>query len=171
MASLSDLLTRVENVLAGLQSGEISRIAVLQNERDILDLQKEQLAEGKSASGEDLRPLYSEDLRAGGGWFLSSVSAANYSAWKQSISNPYGGDNRNPDAPNLYINGKFYSELGVEFGAEYVRIVGLTPYSAGIIAKYGQDSFGLSMDNWTRIMTEFGGYDRVMEQIKSMLYV
>lgn len=167
---LQDLLNRVTDVLNGLQGGEIPRLAILPYNEEILDLQREQLAEGKSASGEDLRPLYSEDLRAGGGWFLSSASAANYAAWKQSISNPYEAGQRNPDAPNLYINGKFYSELGVEFGAESVRIVGTTPWAAGIIAKYGVSSFGLSMSSWMRLMYDYGGYERVLNEIKNILY-
>ena len=167
--SLQDLTQRVEAVLAGLQGGEIPRLAVLQSEADILDLQREQMAEGKSVDGSDLRPFYSEDLRAGGGWFLSSASAANYAAWKQSLGNPYEAGNRNPDAPNLYINGKFYSEIGVEFGNEAAVIVPLTPFASQVMAKYGRQ-INLGMNGWMELMHNRGGYNKVMNEVRRILY-
>jgi hypothetical protein len=169
MFILNDLLNRVTDVLNGLQGGEIPRLAVLPNEAEILDLQREQMAEGKGVDGEDLRPYYSEDLRQRGGWFLSGDSAARYAAWKQDIGNPYEAGGRNPDAPNLYINGKFYSEIGVQFGAEAAVIVPLTPFASEVMAKYGRQ-INLGMDGWMRIMRDYGGLDRVMEEIKRRLY-
>lgn len=169
MTILDDLLNRVTDVLNGLQGGEIPRLAVLPYGERIVDLQREQLAEGKAADGNDLRPYYSEDLRAGGGYFKSSQSAANYAAWKETIDNPYQAGERNADAPNLYINGKFYSELGVEFGTERARIVPLTPWAAGIVAKYGADSFGLQMRNWMRIFAE-GAMGDLMNEVRRRLY-
>lgn len=166
--TLQDLLARVEGVLAGLQGGEIPRLAVLPYGDDILTLQKEQLAGGQSASGEDLRPYYSEDIKPGG-YFHSGATAANYAAWKQSISNPYGGGNRKPDAPNLYITGKFYDEIGVQFGAEAAVIVPLTPFASQVMAKYGRDSFGLTMGRWNEIMAR-GAYARVMDEIRKRIY-
>ena len=169
MLILNDLLNRARGILIGLQGGEIPRLAVLGNAEDILDLQREQMAEGKSVDGSDLRPYYSEDLRAGGGWFLSGESAANYAAWKQSLGNPYEAGNRNPDAPNLYINGKFYSEIGVQFGAESAVIVPLTPFASQVMAKYGRQ-INLGMTGWMEIMRNRGGYERVMNEIKRILY-
>ena len=168
--TLSLLLTAAQAVLDGLRGGDIPRLAVLPCEGEILDLQREQLAEGKASNGEDLRPYYSEDLRAGGGWFLSSASAANYASWKQSISNPYEAGERNPDAPNLFITGKFYGEIGVEFGSDRARIVPRTPFAAGVMAKYGAEAFGLTYGRWMDIMWNYGGYIRVMDEIKSRLY-
>lgn len=167
--SLQDLTQRVEAVLAGLQGGEIPRLAVLQSEAEILDLQREQMAEGKSVDGTDLRPYYSEDLRAGGGWFLSGDSAANYAAWKQSLGNPYEAGNRNPDAPNLYINGKFYSEIGVQFGTEAAVIVPLTPFASQVMAKYGRQ-INLGMKGWMTLMRDRGGYERVKNEVRRILY-
>lgn len=169
MSILNDLLNRAQGILIGLQGGEIPRLAVLPNEAEILDLQREQMASGKSVDGQDLRPLYSEDLRQRGGWFLSGDSAARYSAWKQSLGNPYQTGDRNPDAPNLYINGRFYSEIGVQFGADAAVIVPLTPFASEVMAKYGRQ-INLGMDGWMRIMRDYGGLDRVMEEIKRRLY-
>ena len=158
----------MSDVLNGLQGGEIPRLAVLQSEGEILDSQKEQLAEGKASSGHDLRPYYSEDLRARGGWFLSPASAANYSAWKESIGNPYQAGERNPDAPNLYINGKFYSEIGVQFGTDSVGIIPKTAFALEVMSKYGMQSFGLTGERWNGIMWD--NYDKIMDEMKRRLY-
>lgn len=166
---LDSLLNKIRTLQAGLQSGEIIRAAVLPFGEDVLNLQREQLAEGKASSGEDIRPYYSEDLKPSG-YFRSTATAANYAAWKQDLGNPYGGNNRNPDAPNLYIVGKFYDELGVEFGTDSVAVVPRSGFASGIMAKYGSGTFGLMMSNWYRIFAEKGAYLRLMNEVKRKLY-
>lgn len=170
MGILEDLRMRVGNVDAGLRSGGIIRDVVVRHADDILDYQKRQLFEGKASSGEDLRPYYSEDLKPTG-YFHSVESAGRYAAWKlEGIRYPYSA-RRNPDAPNLYINGKFHDELGVRFTATAVGIVGTTPYAAAIMAKYGINSFGLMKSYWSAIFTEKNGYNELMLVIKTRLYV
>lgn len=166
---MTDLRARVAGVYDGLRTGEMVRNAVVMHGDDIMELQRMQLFEGKAASGEDIRPYYSEDLKPGG-YFYSVESAGRYAAWKQDgIRYPYTA-NRNPDAPNLYINGRFHDEIGVEFGAESVGIVPLTPYAAGIVAKYGMATFGLMAKNWLAVFEEYGAYNELMNEIKSRLY-
>ena len=98
-------------------------------------------------------------------------SAGRYAAWKQDgINYPYSVD-RNPDAPNLYINGRFHDELGVQFNPATVGIVGTTPYSKGIVAKYGINTFGLMMANWMSIFIDHGAYNELMNELKTRLYV
>ena len=166
---LQDLLLRVQAVQNGLDSGVLVRDVVIGHERDIMELQQIQLLEGKAANGEDIRPYYSEDLKPSG-WFHSTQTAANYSAWKQDLDYPYSVE-RNPDAPNLYINGKFHSELGVEFGTDSVGIIPTTPYAMGIVMKYGINTFGLMPTKWDIVFTERGGYYELMTEIKNILYV
>ena len=170
MGILNDLRTRVQGVNNGLQTGELVRNVIVRHPDDILDLQKMQLFQGLTASGKDIRPYYSEDLKPSG-YFHSKDSAARYSAWKLTgIRYPYRA-NRNPDAPNLYINGKFHDELGVQFASDTVGIVPTTPYSAGIMAKYGINTFGLMPDNWAVIFEQRGAYAELMNEIKQRLYV
>lgn len=166
---LHELLNRVQAVQRGLDSGLLVRDVVIGHESDIMELQRIQLLEGKAASGEDIRPYYSEDLKPGG-WFYSTQTAANYAAWKQDIDYPYSVE-RNPDAPNLYINGKFHSELGVEFGPDSVGIMPTTSYAMGIVLKYGINTFGLMPQKWDIIFTERGGYWELLNEVKSILYV
>jgi len=170
MGILNDLRMRVQRVNDGLQTGELVRNVVIQHPDEILDLQRQQLFEGKASNGEDIRPFYSEDLKPSG-YFHSVESAGRYAAWKESgINYPYRA-NRNPDAPNLYINGRFHDELGVQFDADTVGIVPTTPYAAGIVAKYGINTFGLMMANWMVIFVEHNAYNELMAEIKQRIYV
>ena len=170
MGILNDLLSRVQSVNDGLQTGELVRDVVVQHPDDILELQKIQLFQGLNANGEDIRPYYTEDLKPSG-YFYSVESAKRYAAWKESgINYPYSVQ-RNPDAPNLYINGRFHDELGVQFAADTVGIVPTTPYSAGIMAKYGITTFGLTMANWMVVFVQRGAYAELMQQLKQRLYV
>lgn len=170
MGILNDLRQRVANVDNELQTGELVRNVLVRHRDEIMELQLKQLFQGIASSGQDIRPYYSEDLKPGG-YFNSAESAARYAAWKRDgIHYPYT-TNRNPDAPNLYINGRFHSELGVEFGVEAVGIVPQTPYAAGIVAKYGLSTFGLTGSNWMVIFVEQGAYYDLMNQLKQRLYV
>lgn len=169
MDILTDLRARVRTVNDGLMTGTLIRDVVIAHPDDILELQRIQLFEGKAASGEDIRPYYSEDLKPNG-YFYSVETAGRYADWKLTgINYPYTA-NRNPDAPNLYINGRFHDELGVQFLADSVGIVPLTPYAAGIVAKYGMNTFGLMAQKWSQLFYEFGAYNELMNFIKQRLY-
>ena len=169
MGILNDLRNRVRYINDGLQTGELVRNVVVQHPDDILDLQKQQLFAGLTSSGQDIRPYYSEDLKPQG-YFHTVESAKRYSAWKLTgINYPYSVD-RNPDAPNLYINGRFHDELGVQFDAQTVGIVGTTGYAKGIVAKYGIQTFGLMLSNWMVIFIERGAYDELMKELRTKLY-
>lgn len=168
MSILTDLLSRVTGVRDGLESGALVRDVLLLRQEDILEAQRIQLLEGKGSDGEDLHPFYSEDLKPSG-HFWSVESAGRYAAWKQDLSYPYSVT-RNPDAPNLYITGKFHDELGVQFGSDSLEIIGETAYAKGIMAKYGVSSFGLSSESWNDIW-ESGSYEELLNQIQLQLYV
>lgn len=170
MGILDDLLTRVRTVESGLKGGSLVRDAIVNHGEDILDLQRQQLFEGKASSGEDLRPYYSEDIKPRG-WFHSVESAGRYTAWKESgISYPYSAQ-RNPDAPNLYVDGKFHSEIGVQFGADAVGVVPETNYAKTIMTKYGLRSFGLMGQKWTELFEKRGAFTELMQGLKRILYV
>lgn len=170
MGILNDLRARVANVNDGLRTGEMVRDVLVQHPDDILELQKHQLFQGLASNGQEIRPFYSEDLKPSG-YFHSVESASRYAAWKKDgISYPYSVQ-RNPDAPNLYINGRFHDELGVQFLADTVGIVGTTGYSQRIVDKYGISTFGLMMSNWMTIFVERGAYDELMNELRQKLYI
>ena len=164
---ISELLASVKKVNDELQNGTIVRDVLEKHENDIMDLQLYQLFSGKSSSGEDLRPFYSEDLQPGG-FFKNADSAKRYADWKQTINYPIQAS-RNPDAPNLYINGRFHDELEVEFGSDAVAVVGSTMYAKNIMAKYGIANFGLTDANWNAIFRERSALDETIESVKKQL--
>lgn len=167
MSILTTLLTNVEAVQSGLQNGTIVREVVSGHPDDVLELQRIQLLEGKTPTGEDIRPYYSEDLKPEG-HFHSVESAGRYAAWKDGLSYPYSVE-RNPDAPNLYINGKFHSEIDVDFREDAAVIVPGTGYAEGIMLKYPR-AFGLSQESWNAIFSQRGALAELMETIKGIIY-
>ena len=77
--------------------------AIYKNEKEIIQLQKNQIYDGQNNKGEDLRPLYTED-----NYFKTPGQARGYIKWKQQIKpNP----RRNPNAPNLYVNGYVHRNI------------------------------------------------------------
>lgn len=167
MSVLNEIKARAEKVRDGLQT-YLVRDVLMRHTSDILDLQSKQLLQGKTSSGEDIRPYYSEDVKPNG-WFNSRDSADRYSAWKQGISYPYSVE-RNPDAPNLYVNGKFHSELGVFYDADSVEVVGASSYARRIVERYGIKTFGLMQEYWNEIFRERGAYDELLQSIKNEFY-
>ena len=162
---MEELLRRLLEVQAGLQDGSLIRGAVIPYTKDIYDLQIDQLFEGKASSGEDIRPYYSEDLQSAGGYFRTPDSAKRYADWKQNIGR---STNRNPDAPNLYINGKFHNEIDVEDFGDSIGISPKTPYAEHIMQKYGLDTFGLTESNWNIIFAN-GATENLINYIRAML--
>lgn len=143
--------------------GEVLR----RHETDIMELQRIQLLEGHDSDGNDMRPYYTEDVKPQG-YFNSPASAARYAAWKDTLDYPYSVS-RNRNAPNLYINGKFHSELKAQFGSDSMAVVAQTPYAAVIMAKYGRNAFGLSMEKWNELFAERGVKDEVITEVKRMI--
>ena len=91
-------------------------------------------------------------------------------AWKETLNYPYSVQRGNSNAPNQYINGRFYDEMEVRFEAESVMIVPSTSYAAQIMGKYGIKRFGLSALKWQVMMNEKGVRDEVQQQMKRILY-
>lgn len=115
------------------------------NSGEVMERQYAQLAGGKASGGQDLRPYYSEDK-----YFRTKAEMESYRNYKWSINNRLWVQPdrpRNPDAPNLFINGKFWSELDAFFTDEAMTIDGKTSYAKDIVNKYGLSSFGLDAYN------------------------
>lgn len=105
---------------------------------EFVELNKQQLMEGKSSIGDNLRPSYLQDT-----YFKSIIAATKYKKWKQKITpNP----KRNPNAPNLYITGKFHSGFHIKKGGEEFIIDSNDKNTGKIKSKYNH-VFGLTPEN------------------------
>lgn len=147
---LEGLITAVSEYRDSLPS--LIRESLVDHESDLLWEQKEQLFEGKASSGEYLRPFYSEDLQASGGYFKDNMGAMKYREWKEKLTYPTRVVRQNTDAPNLYINGKFHDEIGIDFGSEQMEFVAQTSYAGQIMDKYGRGNFGLTDERMNEVM-------------------
>ncbi len=148
------------------QMNAFARASLEERRDDVLALQREQLFSGTDRNGQDIRPYYSEDLKSRGGYFNTPQAAQRYAQWKAGMTYPSGAA-RNADAPNLYINGRFHSEIGVEFSDDSMLIKGDTAYAVQIIGKY-EAAFGLSetsMGKLKPLLTE-----KIVELMKSYIY-
>lgn len=152
-----------------MDDGSLVREVLQEHEEDIMQQQHIQLLEGKGSDDNDLRPYYTEDLKPQG-YFHSVQTASNYMAWKESLNYPYQVTRGNSNAPNLYINGRFYDEMEVKFGSDAVAIAPRTGYAAEIMNKYGLDKFGLSQLKWNTMMYEKGVINDVQTKMKEILY-
>lgn len=160
MRLITGLRDNVARVAAYLESGAAVKEHLEPKSEEIMALQRARLMDGKRPDGSDIRPYYSEDR-----YFPTPARAEAYKAWKQEITpNP----RRNPEAPNLYINGKFHSELGVSFEPDGVEINGKTGYAIGIVRKYGMDSFGLPEDEWGGLIRE--ELPKIRKRITQIIY-
>jgi len=131
--------------------------AIFKNQKEILKLQREQIYNGQNNKGEDLRPLYTED-----DYFKSQAQARGYVKWKQAITpNP----KRNPNAPNLYINGYIHRNIIIvnESGNVIFDINNRIEFGENLKAKY-DDLLGLNPTNSIYINNE-----RIIPEIWELL--
>lgn len=166
---LADMAEAAKNLNSQLKDGSLVRGLLETHEADIMEQQHRQLLEGKDSNDNDLRPYYTEDIKPHG-YFKSQVSAANYMAWKDTLNYPYEVTRGNSNAPNLYVDGRFYSEMQIKFGTDAVAVAPRTPYAAEIMGKYGKEKFGLSIYKWGIIFEEKGVKAELVERMKELLY-
>lgn len=141
--AISVLAYNMRTTLNGLK--EETR-KVVEGEHDaIMAMQRQQLIDGLTSEGKPITPSYSQDP------YLKNPQG--YIAWKSRLPIPQS-TRRNDDTPNLYINGRFHSELDVTFKEDGFAVVPSTPYAAKIVSKYGLDTFGLDGENKDMLIRE-----------------
>lgn len=135
-------LTKVQEQLP-----DVVNDALLSNEAKIVDMNKAQLYDGKTIDDTNITPLYSQDS-----FFKTPAQAQGYIKWKQKIT-PNG--NRNPDAPNLFINGFHYSMIGLlKKGRDIViGIKSSNALGSSIEAKYDK-IYGLNAEHQAKVNKE-----------------
>lgn len=121
--------------LAKLTSEEITKMAglsIIENNEKVIDSIQNQLWDGKKGDGQNITPSYLDDP-----FFETRKQAEGYRNWKNLITK---NSDRDPDTPNLFINGYFYNTLFVDSGSFEV---GSNSFGNPIIEKYGNDTFSI----------------------------
>lgn len=144
--TIRDYLTRLKT--AKEQLPDAVNDALFSNEAKIVDLNKAQLYDGKTVKGEDIRPLYSEDKS----YFKTQGQLEGYIKWKQK---DFPNSKRNPDAPNLLINGYFYRSLNLvlDNGKMFIISVSAGKIGDAVSSKY-KDIFGLNKEHQDKVNKE-----------------
>lgn len=108
---------------------------------------QEQIYSGQNGEGELLAPTYLTDpyFNEEGYW---KGRAKDYQAWKKSITPPAGSTllglpPRPDDVPNLYINGKFFSEITASRKGDVLHTDPGNGDGPDIEAKYGDSLLNL----------------------------
>lgn len=103
----------------------------------------EQLYSGLNGEGDHLSPTYDDDpyFDEEGPWYHRSKD---YKAWKRGITPPISSSMlslppRPDEVPNLYINGKFYSEILAMRKGDVLEVNPGTGRGPAIVAKYGDE--------------------------------
>jgi hypothetical protein len=109
---------------------EIIGTSIVENESDVLGGIKSQLWDGKTGEGQNITPSYLDDP-----FFKTRQQAEGYRNWKNAIT---PNSDRNPDTPNLFINGYFYGTLYID---QSFFEVASNSFGNPIIEKYGKKPF------------------------------
>lgn len=113
------------------------------------DAVREQMYSGLDGNDKQLSPTYDSDpyFEEPGTWYHRSAA---YKQWKREITPPTTGAMLNlppraDNVPNLFINGKFYSEVFATISGDTLVIGAASDGAApDILAKYGEQLLQLS---------------------------
>lgn len=128
------------------QIPETIEASLFSNEEKIISIQQGQIYDGKTNQNQDIRPLYTEDP-----YFKTPQQAQGYIKWKQRIT---PNSSRNPNAPNLFINGYFFNSLRLVKINSDVVVRSLAGGEIGKLDDKYQNLFGLYEENQNKINNE-----------------
>jgi hypothetical protein len=106
------------NKISAVDTNKIAHETIEGTEEEIRQYNLQQLLDGKTNLGTDIKPTYLEDP-----FFKTQAEAQAYSDWKDRISPP---SNRRKGVPNLRINGYYYSTRTVQIVGD--KIVYRSPF-------------------------------------------
>ena len=138
-------IVKVVNIIQRIADGfEEACIECLSNNSGIVQLAvTEQMYSGQDGEGQLLTPGYDDDpfFEEEGYWYHR---AKDYKAWKRGITPPVAGSMlglppRPDNVPNLFINGKFYSEIVAVRKGDVLEVDPGNGHGPAIVAKYGDD--------------------------------
>lgn len=115
-------------------------------EDHIINMNLDQLWDGKDIDGNDIRPFYSEDP-----YFKTKKQALAYKAWKQKIT---PNSKRNPDAPNLYITGEYYRSKVLQLNNDEIVFKTTSPLGNNIEANH-KNIEGLNEEHYNIVVNDY----------------
>jgi hypothetical protein len=154
-----DALELLENIEA-LDIETIAGDALRDHQDRYVELNKEQLLEGKLSTGMDITPSYLSDP-----YFKTPAAAQKYSDWKDKITpNP----KRGKGVPNLFIIGSFHNSISMEIKKDSYEILSDYKDAGDIMSKFTENIFGLDEEKAEQLIEEGladSFYDKAHEQL------
>jgi len=144
------MFERLKNLADSLNNLDLNKVideVLIDLVPNILDLNRQQLIDGETSTGEMIRPKYTEDP-----YFKSRGQALGYARWKHKEENEGRipkSDSKYFTAPNLYINGYFHSLIEAEINETQITI-DAHGFGEGFDNKY-KNIYGLQPDNLDKI--------------------
>jgi hypothetical protein len=111
-----------------IDTDKVIEAAMTESLPDLNDLNLEQIYDGKTNTGDDIRPSYYEDP-----YFKTPEQAIAYSNWKDRIT---PNSRRNRGTPNLFINGYYYRSRSLSLAGDVIRFDSFWPEGSKIHQKY-----------------------------------
>jgi hypothetical protein len=133
MAGVRETVRKLKKLQNNLP--QIAEDSMVETKDAFLELNKQQMYDGKNRLGENLTPSYLDDP-----YFKSRESAKRYSDWKDRIT---PSAKRPSGTPNLYISGAYYNSQFIQRSKGGLQYNASTPMAAKIEAKY-PNLYGLS---------------------------
>ncbi len=138
-------IKEVADIIKKIADGfEVACVSCLSRNSGIVILEiQEQLYSGQDGMGDNLSPTYDDDpfFEEKGTWYHR---AGDYKKWKHEITPPVPGSMlglppRPDEVPNLFINGKFFSEITARMEGDQLTTDPGVGDGPDIVAKYGDE--------------------------------
>lgn len=146
MATIDTVADSISRIANGIESNVAD--CMVKNSGTVRQAVLEQLFSGIDGDGNKLSPNYDDDpfFNEEGMWYHRQKD---YKAWKASITPPQpspmlGLPARSLSTPNLYINGKFYSEIFTAMRGSVLEIDPGMGDGPDIVDKWGEKILKLS---------------------------
>jgi hypothetical protein len=130
-----------------LDTDQIIEESMASTKDALLELNKDQLFEGKLSTGADITPSYLDDP-----YFKTREAAQRYSDWKDRIT-PHS--NRKKGTPNLFINGYLHNSFTVEVTGSGINFNTSASFGNKVVGKYGDNIWGLNATFKAEYLSEF----------------
>lgn len=148
MATVEEVFDIINKITTGFEEQVVQ--CMVDNRHTIEKAIGEQLYSGMNGESDYLEPNYDNDsfFNEEGYWHNR---AKDYKAWKNDITPPIlssmlGLPPRPDNVPNLYINGKFYSEIFTERDDMELKVdVNGSGDGPAIVSKYGSEILDIGM--------------------------
>lgn len=154
---IQDVSDIIHKIAGGFEANAMQCLS--DHSGNVVVVVQEQIYSGQDGDGVHLSPTYDADpyFEEDGPWYHR---AGDYKAWKYSITPPVGSSllglpPRPDNVPNLFINGRFFSEITATVRGDMLYVDPGHGDGPDIVAKYGESILNMGENAVTYFNREF----------------